>query len=288
MKLRVPGLFLAGSALVLLVNAVVLAGVAWNRSGTPEAVLQLGERELERPMYWQDDREDSGLALTLRWRLPVADSPVDGYLMHAAYGPAGWLDAARLEALGFKLPPLPEDGTARLRHPLARELWLVLEFDGPAYAHSLQVARDSLAAAESALQANPADPGSELRAENARELFQRASEEWSRLFVVDAGREPGALRARYVDRERHAIVRGRVRPFVQWNGPAGLQRPEWRGQVEAISVARINVPLPLRQAFGTLPGDASPEQRARYEVMLAYGRRGEPWILAAKPMAAAP
>jgi hypothetical protein len=285
MRLRTPGLLLAGGALVLLVNAVVLAGVAWNRSGTPEATLQLSERELELPYPWRDFREDSGLALNLRWRLPVGDAREDAHFagQYGVFTPASWLDADKLAALGFNLPPLPDEFDAQRRSPPAREAWLALEIDGPAYAHSVQVAQDQLAAAQRVLDANPEDTQQRFRVDTARDLLRQADEEWSRLFVIDAGRDPAALRARYPDRERYAIVRGRVRPVVEAPDPGNPQRREWRGLVQDVSVATVHVPLALRAAFEASPGDAWQPSQARYEVTLAWGRRGEPWIVAAQP-----
>ena len=40
---------IAGLGLILGVNAIVLGGVAYNRSGEPESLLQLSERELYTP-----------------------------------------------------------------------------------------------------------------------------------------------------------------------------------------------------------------------------------------------
>lgn len=285
MKFRVPGLLLAGSALVLLVNAIVLAGVAWNRSGAPEATLQLSERELELPYLWRNLREDSGLGLNLRWRLPVAEAREDEYRadQYGAYTPAQWLDADKLAALGFKLPPLPDDFAALRRLPPARELWLALEFDGPAYAHSVQAAQDHLVAAQRGLDASPEDTQLQHRVDVARDSLRQAREEWTRLFVIDADRDPGALRARYPDRERFAIVRGRVRPVAEALDPANPQQLAWRGLVEEVSIATVHVPLAVRTAFEAPPGDAGEHPQARYEVTLAWGRRGEPWIVAARP-----
>ena len=41
----------AGLGLIALTNAVALLGVAWNRSGEPDATLQLSQRELQPPYY---------------------------------------------------------------------------------------------------------------------------------------------------------------------------------------------------------------------------------------------
>jgi hypothetical protein len=263
MTRRARILLLAGGALVLAVNAIVLAGVAWNRSGTPDATLRLSERELAMPYYW-DVAENSGLALSMRWRLPEAA--------------ANWLDAARLEALGFELPPLPDDPGVRFRAPPARQLWLALEFDGPAYARSVQLAEEDVAAAERNLAANPNDEQRKNLLGAAEFMLREVREERTRLVVVDSDRDRGALRARHPDRERYAMVRGRVQPMAT-PVEAGGGRLEWRGEVLDLDGTTIHVPLAFRAALAAPPGDV--DEAARYEVMLAFGRRGEPWIVAA-------
>ena len=68
MKKRIPssGLFLLAWMLVAAVNGAVLSGVAYNRSGPPEARIVLSEREL--PLAYRRHEENSGLALRLAWR----------------------------------------------------------------------------------------------------------------------------------------------------------------------------------------------------------------------------
>ena len=62
------GLFLAGAALIVLVNAVILAGAAWNRSAE-EARMTLTQREL--PPGWNHglEQERSAISLQLAWRV---------------------------------------------------------------------------------------------------------------------------------------------------------------------------------------------------------------------------
>ncbi|MGH8649482.1 MAG: DUF4824 family protein, partial [Burkholderiales bacterium] len=51
----------AGIVLIALTNAIALGGVAWNRSGEPESVLKLTQRELSQPRGFGLDREEGGL-----------------------------------------------------------------------------------------------------------------------------------------------------------------------------------------------------------------------------------
>ena len=56
---------IAGVGLIVVVNAIVLGGVAYNRSSEPESALRLSERELAAPMRGYGNKENSGIALAL-------------------------------------------------------------------------------------------------------------------------------------------------------------------------------------------------------------------------------
>ena len=89
----------AGLALIAATNAVVLAGVAWNRSGGPEATLALTQREVTLLAFHIG--EDTGLALYLA---------LGGDPWWEA-GAKTWLDRDKLAGLGFAVdvdPTAPE------------------------------------------------------------------------------------------------------------------------------------------------------------------------------------
>ena len=94
---------LAGIALILAVNAVALAGVAYNRSGEPDSVLRLTERELQASYGWHGSAENSGAALTLRWRVPVEESADSrGPVYFGGIGGSRWI--APLLPSDFRVP----------------------------------------------------------------------------------------------------------------------------------------------------------------------------------------
>lgn len=65
--MRRPGYLLA-AALVVVVNGIVLAGVAYNRTGVPTARMVLTARELPvASSYFPHNSEDTGLSLHIRW-----------------------------------------------------------------------------------------------------------------------------------------------------------------------------------------------------------------------------
>ncbi len=274
------GILLAGVGLILAANAVALGGAAWNRSGDPESTLRLTERELRVVGGPDLDRENSAMSLRLRWRTlgqragPADDFP-DG--RYAWGGAPKWLDAAKLAELGF--------GTARKRvrggreHDAipAKEVFLVLELDGPAYQAALERARQDNQRAKAA-QAGARDPEGESK--RAAQRLRREESTSSRLFVIDAGLDAGALRARYPDRARHAIVRGQVRPY--WDTRADATGA-LVGHVVGPSVGEIHVPLefqPSLASAGERASQGEDAQQPRREITVAFGRRLEPWITA--------
>jgi len=120
--MRRYGLWLA-AALVVVSNLAAWRVAALNRSGEPEAVLVLTERELQLPAK---QAENTALTLRLvfdRWR-ERGDTVVRE---------AGWFDRAKLESIGFdcRRPVTPENADYyRTRPP--RATYAALEYgEGP-------------------------------------------------------------------------------------------------------------------------------------------------------------
>ena len=260
---------IAALLVIVLTNAVALGGAWWNRSGEAESRLTLSQRELRQP-YRGADRENSGLVLTLNWRVAVRGDRGDNRGIHWEYSGGGspdWLDKAKMERLGFDVSN--SAGTFhRNDRTLSRDVLLVLEMDGEAYRRSLEGARRHLAEEEAVLAAMPDGNEKKGRLKNAADRLAREERENSRLFVVDAGRDLTELRGRYSDRARYAIVRGQVRP--SWSGERG-DGPV-RGYVSGIDIAGINVPYALRPLL------SESQDPWKFTAGVAFGRRLEPWI----------
>lgn len=262
---RGVGLQLSALLVIVLTNAVALGGAWWNRSGEAESRLALSQRELRLP--WGGlDRESSGLALTLNWRVVPSDRNA-AYLEYSSGGAPEWLDKAKMESLGFDMSPRSQ-GIRGNDRELSRDVLLVLELDGDAYQRSLERVRQHLAAEETKLAAMPDSSEKKNRLKNAADLLAREEKENSRLFAVDAGRDLAALRAKYPDRARYAIVRGQVRP--SWNGERS-DRPA-RGYVSNVSITGINVPYALRPLLAESPA------QQKFVAGVSFGQRLEPWI----------
>ncbi|HEX5718698.1 MAG TPA: DUF4824 family protein [Thermoanaerobaculia bacterium] len=252
MKLR--GL-LAGLVLIALTNAAVLAGVAWNRRGGPEATVTLTERELQLP-WGVGDEDDTGLILRLEWN----PRGVGAALPEA-------LPATTLRELGFRLSPPPG------RHQPPRAAWVVLEMEGEAWKRWLAKRQRQVADVQREAEKSDCPPGSDLEQMQVRE---------SRLILVDAGLDREALRRRHPDRSRFVIVPGVV-------GPDGV--------ASELGLESIHVPLRLRPVLDEIvtaelvqrhriAGVEDAPRPPRYRMAVAFGRRGEPWLVSVEKLPA--
>lgn len=190
---------------------------------------------------------------------------------------AGWLDGPKLAALGFDTRLPADDDRARAFYGWQppRTVFLALELDGPA-----------------AAKADAEDPE------------ERAAR--SRLHVVDADLDAGALRARHPDRDRVLVVRGVVEAQCtgRWDPRTRkLSAPFLRGLVKRLLVEELHLPRGKRAYLDALAsGEARPagagatraaphaaaraaEAAPRYEVVLRTGRRFEPWVVEVRPTA---
>jgi len=275
-----------GAVLIVATNAVALLGVAYNRSGTPGSELRLSQRELRPPFEWGLQKENSGLSLKLLWRVANRDAEKRGVANEYGWGaiPA-WLDRAKLTELGFDLSrpdstPAGRRYYAKLR---SREAYLVLELAGPPYQAALDAARERAENRKADALAHPGDARLKAQADFSQSQLFHEEHEASRLFVVDAGLDAGALRAKYADRSRYAIVLGRVRPTLEGNGA------RVGGYVTAVINDSVNVPLDMRKAFEGVPprsyGFGQRYAGPEIEATVAFGKRFEPWLagVARKP-----
>lgn len=243
-----------GAALVVLVtNGVILARVASNRSGPPESVLELTQRELWLRSSSRSD-ESTGVFLHLR---------VTEFLTGQALEQT-WLDEAKLATLGFDVHRVRE----RLRkgHPWrepAREVYAALEFDGPAWREHLRRLEQELA---EVTEKGAEGSGEESRAALARRNLERARTDGSRLVAIDADLDPRELRARHPDRTQVAITHAlaSIYPAHPAGADAGI-----RGYLRAPLVSEIHVPKHLADRL---------RRDTPYTVQLQYGAAYEPWI----------
>jgi hypothetical protein len=257
---------IAGVALILLTNVIALGGVAYNRSGNPESALKLTQRELGDPYKLGLRNENSGMDLILQWRVLNEGENITPYAVGVSIGNFGgspkWLDEAKLADLGFDVLKLENrrKDSIRFNPRLSKEVLLVLEFSGKAYQRTIEIARQSVAKEEALALANPGKKEFEQRAKMAQSRLEYEENKSSRLFVIDAGTDLGTLRAKYPDNAHYAIVHGLIQPEIDERG----MRPKISGYISHLSVASINVPLELRQAF------KSNQQDKQFDAVVAF------------------
>ncbi len=259
-----PGL-LAGLVLIALVNGVILAGVAWNRSAV-EAQVELTERELDFHGDLEPD-EDSGLSLRLHWE--------DGREWPAP----GRLDREKLREIGFdvRIDPADPKAAEHYRSALARKAFMVLQMEGDAW-------RQRIAKKERHLDELKADSHTRREEiENAQNSLDADRRMGSRLIAVDAGLDPQGLRARYPDRSRYLILPAR---FDLQFSPMYENRPAHLFGTVELLVAEVHVPLELRPLLDAVRRQRNREssqegvvQMPLFRAAVAVGRRYEPRLV---------
>jgi len=286
--------------IVLATNAFVLVGVARNRSGEPDARIELTERELSIPFEWEDriGNENTGLALRLRWNMRgVYPSP---------WFEPDWFDEKKLEELGFDCsePVAAPEAGMKYDRMLPSETYAVLEHDGDSWKQWQARREMQLDQRARKVERREETPAS-LEAD--RKDLERSRRTMSRLFVVDVGNDAVALRKQYSDRGRFIIAPALVRLqfLASVRDPEHPSAPEQpakvRGSVAQILVNEVHVPRSMRRFLDevmaaqkaerernkeampyVLPEDREP----RYAVTIQYGRRYEPWVVDVRPLEA--
>jgi len=252
--------FWLGAGLILLSNAVALGGVYYNRSGEPDSVLRLSERELSVAYNSVMNNNDAaGQMLELDARL--AD---------------GWVNRDKLRELGFEIG---EHGETYRRDRWEREALVVLELNGEQYQTELTAAEAELKQAQIQFAAAPDSPEAKQALDNADYQLSRFRANNTRLYVVDAGLDADSLRQRYPDRSRYSLARASVRAGFNWS--AGVPTPD--DYTLYFELAEVSVPSRWRTVFSAWnPYDRTAEERNKVSVDVTFGKRFEPWITSAK------
>lgn len=279
--MRRAGLLLAAT-LLLITNAVVLAGVMWNRGGKPDARVTLTERELHPG--WTS-KENSGMWLTLDV------SPSEAWRKN---GP-DWFDQKKLESIGFDchVPAANPQADLFYAKTLPIQALAVLEYDGESWKRWIAAREEDL------LRPRREDEAYQPIEERRKEL-ERDRVGHTRLFVVDVGTSLLNLRQRYSDRARFIVVDAVL--SLQLNKTWDEKEKAWKnpylqGGVQQVLVSEIHVPRGRREILDAIideaqknvkPGEAVPfsefyansywQGPPRFAVTLAYGRRLEPWV----------
>lgn len=275
--MRQRGMYIA-IALLVAINAIVVAGVLYNRSGEPDAVVTLSEREL--PVAYSYQMENSGISL----RIDTNHYFYSGLIPALQYEPDAWLDRQKLEALGFDFSAAPRDKEDYdyYNKQLPRRAYAVLEFDGPAWEGWKKRMSDEFAKVDE-IEKEGKKTAKEL--DTARKNIEQALRTSSHLFTIDVGNDPAALRIQYPDKQHYLILPAKVSASYYPRNPAsGVTGDGVRGHVEILT-SEINVPHRLHARLGVEKKQGvrfrlsitSPETGPRYQVVLHTGKRYEPW-----------
>ena len=267
------GMWLA-LAVVLAANGVVLAGVSYNRSGTPDARLVLTSREL--PVSWGfngpgSGSENSGLSLRIDWTSHLE-------------GEKHILTREKMESLGFHFPPESQYvDWAHHKKPLDRMAYAVFEYMGAAWDQVLK-------AKQAELEKNLAKAVTDTMRKNLQQNYEQFEKASSRLVLVDIGADPAQLRSRYADRSKYLIAKVKVSVYY-YN--FGVGKEELQANITTLLPDEVYVPRQYHDLIRKPGQDRSWGWKYQpglgevppYQVVLAYGRRLEPWVesVSAKP-----
>lgn len=263
-------LFAVAMALLVVVNGLVLSKVSENRSREPQARLWLSERELPKTQWLPLD--NSGVDLRLRWRnLSREETGVDD-------GMPPWLSGKKLEELGFRFANGLPLGDRRAQSPPDRQVFVVLEYNGPTQHEAVRRAERALERLEGEQRRGTDDKSGQSSRLQAKKRIRAEEFELSRLFVVDAGTDARQLSALYHDPGRYLITQAVVR--LQYREESG--RLWATGRLQKLNPERIHVPLTQRRLLERLLRDEKRFREEgnlpRYEAELVYGHHGYPWI----------
>lgn len=167
-----------------------------------------------------------------------------------------------------------------------------MEYEGKSWDSWLKSAQNKLQTLTEELESETRDSKKKLVEQNIKNIKRRINST-SRLFPIDAGLDPSALRQKYPDGSKFMITKGVV--DLRYNYFRNRARdPFLWGWVKKISVDEINVPSDMRDFFLDLKkgedgarslyssGSYLAKGEPRYQVTLKYGKRYEPWIARAK------
>lgn len=253
-----------GLTILLGTNLVVLGGVAYNRMGEATAQLTLTERELSLPYTRGKYEENSGISLSINWRIPTKDN--------ASYLPynARTIDITKdeLSALGFDLHN-DEDNYWRE----SKELYWAFEFDGDLHKAEIAKAEAHYQAEKSAFN-EQADDTSKRRKKESKASLAREKNSNSRLFFIEASADYDSLASVYAGQDNILIVSGLAKPYYNSSDKS------YHLRLQHLSISNIMIPFEYVDMLSNL---ARPDRRdanpPRYSVNVSWGSRLEPRVV---------
>lgn len=258
---------IAGLSILIVTNLVVLSGVAFNRMGDATTQLALTERELSLFDFSRAADENSGVSLSIKWRVPTeADDMYYGFSAKDLT-----LTKDELLALGFNRIDSVNNPWVE-----SRELYWAFEFDGALHKAEIEKVDATYQTALAAYNEQPSDENLRQKNQLSRNLEREKSSN-SRLFFIEAAVDYDSLSTKYDRQKNVLIVKGVTKPYYNSNDMA------YHLTLRHLSVEKIMVPLEYVEVFSGLENrnrrDINPP---RYRVDIKWGARLEPWIVGAQ------
>lgn len=276
-------LTIIAAALLVLVNVIVLAGAAYNRSGDPIASVQLTERELSPPYYRAyNKKENSGLALRLNWKVAPDFSEKNSYNRYSLsnYTQPNWLTENKLKELGIDIEKAKANKkSSRYRYKSidSEDVIVVLEYDGESFKKILNNAENDIKQHRTGVKKSPHNKELIRQLKQYEESLAVLKISGSRLIAIDAGLELKALKEKYNDSSKYLMLRGEVRP--RWSNN------ELKGRIKQLFISQVHVPLPYSKEINKITKHETTSNRytrtnekPRYQVELNVGKRLEFWV----------
>lgn len=276
-------LAIIAAAFLVLVNVIVLAGAAYNRSGDPIASLQLTERELSPPYYRSyNNKENSGLALRLNWNVNSANTYKNNYSSYSLkrYGVPDWLTEDKLKDLGIDVDNIKANRKNKYygyKNSDTEEVIVVLEYDGSTYQTVLKGAENNVEKLRADLEKNTDDEDLQKRLKNYEESLEELKTSESRLIAIDAGLDLQTLKQKYNDSSKYLMLRGAIYPF--WKNKKLV------ADIKQLFISSVHVPLPYSKEINEITNRETTSNRynirkekPRYRVELSLGKRLEIWV----------
>jgi hypothetical protein len=261
--------------LLLLVNAIVLAKVFFNRLAVMETLV-LSERELQLPYNHGFAQEDSSVRLSLRWAIPNTNAVTterDSWSWNSYSNLS--LSPAHFKSFKFAACDNRKNRRAKIMG------WVLLELNGPSY-------RDYLTQVEEyqrLLQAAEAQASSEAlnhKRQQAGALVADAQHKNTRLFAIDAAAERELLVTARQQRLATNSTTAAENLFIlpaeigagYYNCETAHKAPT-EIRVASLAVTSLYVPRALAQNF---PRTQKTSDLLKFSAQIHYGRLWEPWV----------
>ncbi len=264
-------LIIASLAFLLLVDALVLGKIAYNRLPLQALSLTLTERELSLPGGWKHRKENSGVSLHLAWQV-LSDEDVN--LWGSGYWQPITLSRENWESFNFY--------RCEYKHLLEHqhEGWVLVELAGPTYAHYVKKYESALSDAErEAAETTELDKNQQEKLAQWRKALERAKVQDSRLMVLSAAAERQLLLPQLAQLQgaNPAVSYGLIPAFLRPVNSQCKALKEGKHQVfiDSLAVSYVNLPKVFAEQLVATRQEGF---KGHYEVELAYGRLYEPWI----------